>query len=135
MKRLRLRTPSRLHFGLLARDPRAGRQFGGVRLMIDAPGLELTAVPAGRRGADGPRAPPGLHGPDEARAFAQLPPIPEPITDRLCRLVLLDLLPAVVEADLERFGAALVEIQHRVGQGFAPAQGGLFAHPRLEAIA
>jgi beta-ribofuranosylaminobenzene 5'-phosphate synthase len=45
----------------------------------------------------------------------------------LCRLVLLDLLPAVIEHDLNTFGEALTELQERVGACFAPAQGGLFA--------
>lgn len=71
----------------------------------------------------------GLHGGPEARAFGQLPPPPASTVDRLCRLVLLDLLPAVAEHDLPAFGAALAEIQVRVGQGFAPAQGGTFAGP------
>jgi beta-RFAP synthase len=78
---------------------------------------------------------PGLHGPDEVRAFAALPPIPESETDRLCRLVLLGILPAVAERDLDGFGQALEELQLRVGLWFAPAQGGVFAGPRLEAIA
>ena len=253
---IRIRTPSRLHFGLLARGPQAPRQFGGVGLMIDAPGLELSARPAEAWGADGPlaaralkfaarvagrlaaegsapaplqftihRAPPehvglgtgtqlglavarilassagrpapplaalagwsgrglrsgiglhgsalgglvvdggrigaegippllarldvpadwsvllvlprggpGLHGVDEARAFAELPPIPDALTDRLCRLVLLGLLPAAAEGDLARFGEALAELQHHVGRTFAPAQGGLYAHPESQAI-
>ena len=37
----------------------------------------------------------GLHGADESRAFARLPAIAERVTERLCRIVLLDLLPAV----------------------------------------
>jgi beta-ribofuranosylaminobenzene 5'-phosphate synthase len=254
---LRLRTPSRLHFGLLAWNPGSPRQFGGVGLMIDAPGLELTGEPAADWQAEGPlavralqvarrislrlaqegtpppptrfrihhaapehvglgsgtqlglalarlltelagrpetpiatlaalaerglrsgiglhgfahgglivdggRGPagtlppllsrvsfpgdwsvlvvlpgvdPGLHGPSEVQAFAQLPPIPDALTDRLCRLVLLGLLPAVLEVDLEGFGEALTELQHHVGRCFAPAQGGLYARPELEAIA
>jgi beta-ribofuranosylaminobenzene 5'-phosphate synthase len=43
-------------------------------------------------------------------------------------------MPAVVEADLTRFGEALEEIQRRVGEGFAPAQGGTFARPEFEVI-
>jgi beta-ribofuranosylaminobenzene 5'-phosphate synthase len=82
-----------------------------------------------------PRVSPGLHGATEVEAFRRLPPVPEPITDHLCRLVLLGLLPAVAERDLARFGEALVELQRVVGQCFAPAQGGIFAHPQLEAIA
>ena len=81
-----------------------------------------------------PPAPPGLHGPDEVQAFEGLPSLSDALTDRLCRLVLLGLLPAVVERDLDRFGAALSELQHRVGLGFAPAQGGPYALPALGAI-
>lgn len=257
MIRLHLRTPSRLHFGLLSWGPGSPRQFGGVGLMIDAPGLELMAEPAdvwraegplaervldmakrvagrlasrglpvgpvrlevrrappehlglgvgtqlglgvarllsalagfpdptaidlagltgrglrsgiglhgfalgglivdgGRRGSEGippllarvefpddwsalvviPRPEPGLHGTGEVRAFADLPPSPDALTDRLCRLVLLGLLPAAIERDLVRFGEALDELQHRIGQGFAPAQGGIFARPDLGTIA
>jgi beta-RFAP synthase len=256
MTRVRIRTPSRLHFGLLGWGPRASRQFGGVGLMIEAPGLELIAEPAPRWRAEGPlaarslqvaeqvaarcaaagsaipparlrivRAPaehaglgtgtqlslavarvltrlaglpepslatlaaltgrglrsgvglhgfargglivdgghrasggippllarlpfpsdwsilvllpesgPGVHGPAEAHAFAQIPAVPEATTDRLCRLVLLGLLPAVVEHDLESFGAALAELQDLVGRCFAPAQGGVYARPELEPI-
>ena len=39
--RLRIRTPSRLHFGLLGWGPHLLRQFGGIGLMIDSPGIEL----------------------------------------------------------------------------------------------
>jgi beta-RFAP synthase len=81
-----------------------------------------------------PARTPGLHGPDEALAFAGLPPIPVAVTDRLCRLVLLGLLPAVLERDLASFGDALAEIQSHVGRGFAPAQGGTFAHAGLESL-
>jgi beta-RFAP synthase len=256
MSRIRIQTPSRLHFGLLAWGPQSARLFGGVGLMIEAPRLELWAETAPRWNADGPLArrvldvaeriagrlaaegarlapvhfriqqapaehvglgvgtqlslavaralfavselpdpsleqlsaltgrgqrsgiglhgfvhgglivdggrripegiPPllsrvafpaewailviqprrftGLHGIEELRAFAELPPIADHVTDRLCRLVLLGLLPAVLEHDLMSFGAALSELQQLVGQVFAPAQGGIYARPELEAI-
>ena len=76
----------------------------------------------------------GLHGADEARAFAGLPPIPEQVTERLCRIVLLDLIPAVLERDLPTFGAALMELQAHVGAIFAPAQGGTYTSPHAAAI-
>jgi len=76
----------------------------------------------------------GLHGSEEVHAFSMLPPIPEAMTDRLCGLLLLGLLPALIERDLPSFGAALAEIQRRVGECFAPAQGGVFALPGLDAI-
>jgi beta-RFAP synthase len=81
-----------------------------------------------------PEVAPGCHGPEEVRAFAQLPPIPERVTERLCRLVLLGLLPAAADRDLPAFGTGLTELQQQVGRCFAPAQGGTFAHPEIEAI-
>jgi beta-RFAP synthase len=254
--RLRIRTPSRLHFGLLGWGPHLVRQFGGIGLMIDSPGIELSVEPAREWTVEGPLAhrvgqiveqvrsrmleigtglsparirvenspqehvglgvgtqlclavarallrlagaadrsahelarltgrglrsgigihgfdrgglivdggrasasdvpplvarlafpedwsilivqPPGghgLHGSDESRAFANLPPIAPSVTDSLCRLVLLDMLPAVIERDLQRFGAALSELQMRVGACFAGAQGGIYATSQSAAI-
>jgi beta-RFAP synthase len=74
-----------------------------------------------------PPGPRGRHGTDEARAFAELPPLPDRIIERLCRLVLLGIIPAAVQRDLDEFGEALAELQHQVGSAFAPWQGGLFA--------
>jgi beta-RFAP synthase len=254
--RLRIRTPSRLHFGLLGWSPHATRQFGGAGLMVEFPGIELTAEPAVKWTFDGPLAtrvrivvdrlrceernqgivltplricvhsagsehvglgvgtqlslgvtraalyfagildpsieqlasfsgrgsrsgigvhgflrgglivdggrkqdtgippllcrvafpddwsvlivqPPGrrgLHGPDEIRAFASLPPIAPEVIDRLCRLVLLGILPPVLEHDLPAFGAAVSELNARVGACFAPVQGGPYAAPQANAI-
>lgn len=259
---VRVRTPSRLHFGPLAWGPEAGRRFGGVGLMVEDPGITLRAQRAddwgvtglmnlrprasdfasrvlfqlarkmdraramathihlergpaehvglgtgtqlglaiaraitlvngkgdlpvdrlaaltGRGGRSGvgilgfrhgglivdgghrapgavppliahaqlpeswsvlvaiPNAPAGLHGEAERAAFRDLPPMPDPVTDRLCRLVLLGLLPAAADGDLPAFGASLVEIQEQVGRWFAPAQGGgIFAGPEVEEVA
>jgi beta-ribofuranosylaminobenzene 5'-phosphate synthase len=253
---IRIRTPSRLHFGLLAWGAQATRQFGGVGLMIESPTIEVRAAVAPTWIASGPLAsrveqvvgqlqrqaseigmtlppcrieierapaehvglgvgtqlslavaravlslarqsevtalelarltgrggrsgiglhgfehgglivdggrkrdsdlPPllarvpfpedwsilivqapgerGLHGPEEKRAFATLPPIAENVTESLCRLVLLELLPAVIERDLPTFGAALSDLQRRVGACFAPAQGGIYMTPQAASI-
>ena len=76
----------------------------------------------------------GLHGFDESQAFAKLPPISRSAGDSLCRLVLLEILPAVLEHDLNAFGAALGELQERVGAAFSPAQGGIYATPHASEI-
>jgi beta-RFAP synthase len=76
----------------------------------------------------------GLHGPDEVRAFASLPPIAPEVTNWLCRLVLLGILPAVLEHDLPAFGVAVSDLQATVGDGFAPVQGGPYAAPEAGAI-
>jgi beta-ribofuranosylaminobenzene 5'-phosphate synthase len=69
---IRVRAPSRLHFGLLAlpsaddapaawedRDGKLSlpaRRFGGAGLMVERPGLAVTVEPAERWSADGPLA-------------------------------------------------------------------------------
>ena len=252
-----LSAPCRLHFGLLARDPKAARQFGGLGLMIREPRLAISAMPDRDWNADGPRsgrvlatarlvanrladqgaivppmrftvdhappehagfgsgtqlgltvtrlivetcglgvpsmqtlaelsgrgrrsgvglhgfsvgglivdggrgpsgAPPpllarldwpedwsilllvpdlgpGLHGSAEEQTFDTLPPTPESLTDRLARLVLLGILPAVAERDLDGFDGALTELQSLIGRDYAPAQSGPYAHESLGPIA
>lgn len=66
----------------------------------------------------------GVHGDAEAKAFAALPPLPKTAAAHVCRLVLMQLVPGLMEADIESFGAALTEIQSIVGSHFAAAQGG-----------
>lgn len=73
----------------------------------------------------------GLHGEQEKQAFAALPHFPEERAGHLCRLALMGALPALVERDIEGFGAALSAIQEVIGDHFAPAQGGRFASPRV----
>ena len=73
-----------------------------------------------------PASAPALSGTDEAAAFAQLPLPPEREVERVAHLVLMALLPALAEADLERFGSALTAVQAITGGWFAPVQGGTF---------
>ena len=80
-----------------------------------------------------PRGQQGIHGAAESQAFSQLSHNPG-VTDILCRLVLLGVLPALHERDLPAFGAALFEFNRRVGELFRPWQGGVYAHPQSEAI-
>jgi beta-ribofuranosylaminobenzene 5'-phosphate synthase len=74
----------------------------------------------------------GLHGRGEIEAFARLPADPNTSAriDVLCRLVLLGMLPALVERDVDVFGEALYEFNVRVGEAFAPVQGGVYASPQ-----
>lgn len=70
------------------------------------------------------RAAQGVHGDRETQAFAALPAFPEAAAGHLCRLMMMQLLPALHERDLASYGAALTEIQQIVGKHFAAAQGG-----------
>jgi beta-RFAP synthase len=77
----------------------------------------------------------GIHGAAEIDAFTRLPPFPDSAAGRLCRLVVMKVLPAVVEEDIVSFGSAITEIQSVVGGYFAPAQGGsAFTSPDVEAV-
>lgn len=76
----------------------------------------------------------GLHGPEELAAFARLPPMQETVAAALARWCLLGLMPALAEADFCAFSAAIEEIQARVGDYFAPCQGGRrYASPAVAA--
>jgi len=93
-----------------------------------APLLARYAIPEGWRCVVAvPDGAPGLSGDAEAAAFEQLPPPPEREVEHVAHLVLMQLLPALVEAELESFGAALTEVQRVTGAWFAPQQGGIFA--------
>jgi beta-ribofuranosylaminobenzene 5'-phosphate synthase len=79
-----------------------------------------------------PAAAPGLSGVAEEDAFRQLVPAPDR-SAVIAQLALTSLLPALVERELEEFGAALTRIQQLVGDSFAAAQGGRF-HPRAASL-
>ena len=77
----------------------------------------------------------GVHGPEERRAFQTLPPVPAATTAHLCRLAVMQALPAVAEADLEVFSRAIAQIQEVMGAHFSPAQGGSpYTSPKVAAV-
>ncbi len=76
----------------------------------------------------------GFHGQAELDAFAALPPFPEEHAARICQLVLMRALPGLAEGDLAAFGAAIAEIQEKVGAHFASAQGGVFTSSQVAAV-
>jgi beta-RFAP synthase len=74
-----------------------------------------------------PDTAPGISGAAERAAFARLPPPPLRAVERVAHLVLMGLLPALADSDLEAFGEALGEIQSVTGEWFAPVQGGTYS--------
>lgn len=89
-----------------------------VRLPMPAHWRCVIAVPPGD---------PGLSGEAESAAFRRLSPPAERDVERVAHVVLMQLLPSLVEGDLEGFGAALTTVQRVTGAWFAPEQGGIFA--------
>ena len=65
----------------------------------------------------------GVSGADEVKAFAALPQFPAAHAGEVCRRVLIQVLPALAEADLASFGAGISAIQQIIGDYFAPVQG------------
>lgn len=64
----------------------------------------------------------GLHGEDEGRALARLEPMPQETAAHLAHLVLMQILPALHEAEFGRFAQGVSEVQRVIGAYFAPAQ-------------
>ena len=75
------------------------------------------------------------HGPRERAAFDALAGGAEAaVTDRLARLALLGLLPALAERDADAFGEALFEFNALAGELFRPVQGGTYASPAVAEV-
>jgi beta-RFAP synthase len=102
-----------------------GRRVGSQEI---APLLARFAIPESWRCVVAvPPGPRGLSGDAEASAFERLPSPPDREVEQVSHLVLMQLLPALVEADLPSFGEALSAVQRLTGAWFAASQGGVFA--------
>lgn len=78
----------------------------------------------------------GVHGVREIEAFRDLPRFPETQAAEICRIVLMQILPAAATAEPRGFGAGITRIQGLIGDHFSPHQGGRYASPAVaEALA
>ena len=68
----------------------------------------------------------GVHGEQEIKAFDALPKVALETAQKLSHIMLMQALPAVVEADYASFSQAIYQLQQATGGYFSPAQGGLF---------
>ncbi|MFH0916479.1 MAG: beta-ribofuranosylaminobenzene 5'-phosphate synthase family protein [bacterium] len=67
----------------------------------------------------------GLNGPGEEGVFAALSASVR-VSEEICRLTHLKLMPALVEKDIEEFGCALTDIDRKTGLYFSDVQGGIY---------
>lgn len=67
----------------------------------------------------------GLSGREEEKALSGLNPSRR-ISEEICRLTQIKLLPALVDRDIVEFGEALTEIDTRTGMFFEKTQGGIY---------
>jgi beta-ribofuranosylaminobenzene 5'-phosphate synthase len=71
--------------------------------------------------------PDGLSGKDEQEAFFRLPPMPQQVSARLRCISHQEMLPAVRNADFDRFSTSVYEFGKTVGEFFVAVQGGVYA--------
>ena len=76
----------------------------------------------------------GIHGQQEESAFKTLPTFPESYAERICHLTLMQLLPSIIEQDIDIFGQTVTNIQAIIGDHFAPAQGGRYTSKAVEQL-
>ncbi len=70
----------------------------------------------------------GLANDEEKIAFQQTPPMSSERVGKICRLIVMKLLPALTELDINEFGEALTQIQAAIGDNFAGVQGGRYSN-------
>ena len=68
----------------------------------------------------------GLSNSEENHAFDKLQKMGTEEVGKICRLILLKLIPALSEYDIKSFGESLISIQEIIGGYFAQVQGGRF---------
>ena len=68
----------------------------------------------------------GLHGQNEVSSFATLPDFSAQTAADLCRLALMQILPAISEQNIDVFNQGIYELQRCIGEYFASAQGGRY---------
>ena len=73
----------------------------------------------------------GIHGQAEKKAFNELPTFPVSQSHAICHHTLMQLLPALIEQDINLFGHSITEIQRLIGDHFSQAQGGRYTSPRI----
>ena len=77
---------------------------------------------------------PGIHGQPEKAAFKTLTPQSLENTHALAFTVLLQAMPALVNHDFAAFAQAVAALQQYNAAYFSPAQGGMYASPRVAEV-
>jgi beta-ribofuranosylaminobenzene 5'-phosphate synthase len=80
-----------------------------------------------------PEIPRSRSGSLEINAFKRLEPPPLNVVGEISRLILVQMIPAIIEHDIISFGEAMTSIDHKFGESWLDVQGGLFSHQIIEA--
>jgi len=79
-----------------------------------------------------PELNPGLSGMIESEAFKRLRPPSAELVGEVSRVVLVQMIPAIIERDIESFGRAMTALDSNFGDYWLEVQGGRYSHPRIE---
>jgi beta-ribofuranosylaminobenzene 5'-phosphate synthase len=70
----------------------------------------------------------GLYGQEERRAFVHLPPVPADVTQRLTRMAMDEIVPAITSANFAAVSESLYHFNREAGLCFAARQHGAYAN-------
>lgn len=76
----------------------------------------------------------GLSGREEDYAMSRLRPSKR-LSEEICRLTQMKLLPALIDREIVEFGEAMTEIDVRTGMYFEQVQGGIYKQPIIKDLA
>lgn len=68
----------------------------------------------------------------ENDVFKRMEPPPASLIGEISRIVLVQMIPAILERDIEAFGSAMTDIDFKFGEFWFDIQGGRFSHPVIE---
>jgi beta-RFAP synthase len=71
-------------------------------------------------------------GPAETSAFKNLDPPPAALIGEISRIILMQMIPAIIEEDIISFGEAMTSVDFMFGEFWIGIQGGRFTHPLIE---
>jgi beta-RFAP synthase len=74
----------------------------------------------------------GFNGEKEQHAFKRLDPPPAETVSAVSRIVLMQMIPALIERDIELFGDAMTLLDTMFGDYWKKIQGGTYSHSRIE---
>jgi beta-ribofuranosylaminobenzene 5'-phosphate synthase len=73
-----------------------------------------------------------VSGSKESTAFKRLEPPPRSLVAEVSHVVLLQMIPAIIEGDIEAFGDSMTAMDSMFGDYWVEVQGGRYGHPRIE---
>ena len=73
-----------------------------------------------------------ISGESENSAFKKLEPPPAKLVDEVARIVLMKMIPALIEHEIEAFGESITDLDAKFGDYWFKIQGGRYSHKLIE---